>query len=189
MLVFLTGAVSPLVAPSVILEGQRALDGVRRAWSLARRRFWPLLGYIFVLYLFSLLVVNGPAGIISVLLTGMAESFDDPSTYLVVTTIVQSLVTLVATLIYYPLQMTAFTLIYFDLRVRTEGFDIALSTMQLDPANEDQLMPAPPPATDERLITGPDLGNFAILTIGAAGIYILLFSFIMGGVFFASSLF
>lgn len=190
MLVFLTGAVTPLVAPSVILEGKNAIDGVRRAWSLARRRFWPLLGYIFVLYLFSLIIVNGPAGIVSFLLTGAADSFGgDSSTYLVITTIVQSLVTLVATLIYYPLQMSAFTLIYFDLRVRTEGFDIALSTMELDPTQESQLMPAPPSATGERLISGADLGNFAILTLGAAGIYILIFSFIMGGVFFASSLF
>jgi hypothetical protein len=62
--------------------------------------------------------------------------------------------------------------------------------MQLDPASENQTMPVPPPpAKDERLITGADLGNFAILTLGAAGIYILFFSFIMGGVFFVSSLF
>lgn len=189
MMVFLAGAVAPLTAPSVILEEKGAIAGVRRAWSLARRRFWPLLGYVFVLYLFSLIIVNGPAGIVSLLLTGAVDTFSDSTSYIVISTIVQALVTLIATLIYYPLQMTAFTLIYFDLRVRTEGFDIALSAMQLDPASESQMMPAPPPATDERLITGPDLGNFAILTLGAAGIYILIFSFIMGGVFFASSLF
>jgi hypothetical protein len=162
---------------------------VRRAWSLARRRFWPLLGYIFVLYLFSFIIVNGPAAIVGGVLTSVIPSFGGADNYLVISTIIQSLVTLVTTLIYYPLQMSAFTLIYFDLRVRTEGFDIALSTMQLDPANDGKLLPAPPPpATDERFMTGPDLGNFAILTLGAAGIYILFFSFIMGGVFFASSL-
>jgi hypothetical protein len=99
-------------------------------------------------------------------------------------------VTLVTTLIYYPLQMTAFTLIYFDLRVRTEGFDIALSAMQLDPpSNENQLMPAPPPMMNERLVNWTELGNFAILSLGAAGIYILFVSILMGGVFFAMSLF
>jgi len=189
MMVFIMGAVSPLVAPTVILEGQDAVNGVRRAWSLARRRFWPLLGYVFVLYLFSLIIVNGPAGIVNIILTSALGSFGGPHTYLVLSTIIQSLVALVTTLIYYPLQMTAFTLIYFDLRVRTEGFDIALSTQQLDPTQESQLMPAPPPIIGERLITGPDLGNFAILTLGAAGIYILFFSIIMGGIFFASSLF
>jgi hypothetical protein len=163
---------------------------VRRAWSLARRRFWPLLGYVFVLYLFSFIIVNGPAAIVSAVLTTAMRSFDITANYILISTIIQSLVTLATTLIYYPLQMSAFTLLYFDLRVRTEGFDIALSTMQLDPANEGQLLPAPPPpATSERLVTGPDLGNFAILTLGAAGIYILFFSLITGGLFLVSSLF
>jgi hypothetical protein len=190
MMAFLMGAVSPLVAPAVILEGQGAIDGVRRAWSLARRRFWPLLGYIFVLYMFSLLIVNGPVTILSVVLTEAMRSFDNTPYISVLSTIVQSLVTLVTTLIYYPLQMTAFTLIYFDLRVRTEGFDIALSAMQLDPpSNENQLMPSPPPMTSERLVNWTELGNFAILSLGAAGIYILLVSILMGAVFFVMSLF
>ncbi|MBK9924314.1 MAG: hypothetical protein IPP66_03400 [Anaerolineales bacterium] len=189
MIVFLTGAIAPLVAPAVILEGQGAIEGVRRAWSLARRRFWPLLGYIFVLYLFSFIIVRGPAAIVSAVLSSTMQSFDNTTNYVLISTIVQSFITLITTLLYYPLQMSAFTLIYFDLRVRTEGFDIALSTMQLDPANDTQTLPAPPPATEERFMTGTDLGNFAILTLGAAGVYILFVSLIMGSVFFISSLF
>ncbi|MDX1377745.1 MAG: hypothetical protein R3307_02760 [Anaerolineales bacterium] len=192
MIVFLAGAIAPLTAPAVVLEGNGAFEGVRRAWSLARRRFWPLLGYILVLYLFSLLIVNGPAGIVGAVLTGAAGSgsFSDPNTYFMVTTIIQARVSLVATLIYYPLQMTAFTLIYFDLRVRTEGFDIAIQTMEPNSeTDEEQLMPAPPPQTGERLITWPEIGNFAILTLGAVGIYIIFFSVLMGSVFFFSSLF
>lgn len=191
MMVVLAGVISPLTAPAVVLERQSAVSGVRRAWSLARRRFWPLIGYIFVLYLFNLFIVYGPTMIVNAILTATLPSFDDPATYLVVSTIIQSLVALVATLIYYPLQMTAFTLIYFDLRVRTEGFDIAMQTMEATDGinSEEQLMPAPPPVTGESLMTWPDLGNFAILTLGAVGIYILFFSVLMGGVFFFSSLF
>jgi len=189
MMVFLTSAISPLIAPVVVLEGKSAIFAVRRAWSLARRRFWPLLGYILVLYLFSMIVVNGPTAIANFILTGTLDSFSDPTTYLVISTIIQALVGLVATLIYYPLQMTAFTLIYFDLRVRTEGFDIAMQTMELADNDGEQLMPVPPPSTGERLITMADLGNFAILTLGAVGIYILIFSLLMGGAFFLSSLF
>lgn len=183
MLAFLMAAVNPLVASVVVLESQSAVDAVRRAWSLARRRFWPVLGYIFVLYLFSLIIISGPAAIVNVALTGVLPSFDDPTMGLVVTSIIRSLVSLVGVLIYYPLQMTAFTLIYFDLRVRTEGFDIALLTMSAsDAADVNLAMAAPVAQTNEPLITGPDLGNFAILTLAAAGIYIFFFSFIMGTV-------
>jgi len=190
MLAFLTAAVSPMVAPVVVLEGQGVVASVRRAWNLVRRRFWPVLGTVFVLFLFSLIVVNGPAAIINIFLTGMFSSIGNSTTQLVVTTIVQSLVSLMFTLIYYPLQMTAFTLLYFDLRVRTEGFDLALLAIgKSDTDAVAQVLAAPIIPTNERLITGPDLGNFAILTLGAAGIYILFFSVIMGGAFLLTSLF
>jgi hypothetical protein len=49
MMVFLMAAINPLVPPAVVLENQGVIDAVKRAWSLARRRFWPVIGYIFVL--------------------------------------------------------------------------------------------------------------------------------------------
>jgi len=49
-------------------------------------------------------------------------------------------------------------------------------------------MAAPPSQPTERLMTGADLGNFAILTLLAAGVYILFFTVIAGGVFFLSSM-
>jgi hypothetical protein len=190
MLAFAVAAISPLVAPVVVLEKQGALASIRRAWDLARRRFWPVLGTIFVLYLFSLLIVNGPAAIVNATLTGALASFGDSTTRLVVVTIIQALVSLVFVLLYYPLQMTAFTLIYFDLRVRTEGFDIALLTMNAaEPVDAANISQVPVPQSNERLITGPELGNFAILTFGALGVYILFFSVIMAIAFFFTSLF
>jgi hypothetical protein len=188
MLLFIMAAVNPLVPPVVVLENQGAIDAVRRAWSLARRRFWPVLGYIFVLYLFSVLVVNGPAAIVNVLLAQVFQSFGDPTTQLVLTSILQGLISLVFVLIYYPLQMTAFTLIYFDLRVRTEGFDLALLTMEASGSTDiTETMAAPVLQTNERLITTPELGNFAILTLAGAGLYIFFFSFLAGLAFFVTS--
>lgn len=188
MIVFLMAAIYPLVPPAIVLEKQRAVDAVLRAWSLARRRFWPVIGYIFVLYLFSMLVVNGPAAIANLLLAQVFQSFENPSTSLVLTSIIQGLISLVFVLIYYPLQMTAFTLIYFDLRVRTEGFDLALLTMEASGSAELPETLAPPvPQVQERLITGAELGNFAILTLAGAGIYIFFISFIIGGAYFFTS--
>ena len=180
---------SPLVPPAVVLENQGVVASVQRAWSLARRRFWPVIGYIFVLYLFSLIVVNGPAAIANVILAQVFGSFGDPTTRLVITAIVQGLVSLIFILIYYPLQMTAFTLIYFDLRVRTEGFDLALLTLEASGATDrSEALAAPTPQVNERLVTGPELGNFAILTLAGAGIYILFVSVILGGAYFFTSL-
>lgn len=190
MMAFLMAAVSPLVAPAVVLEKQGALASIRRAWDLARRRFWPVLGTIFVLYLFSILIVNGPTAIVNALLSGFVTSFGDMTTRLVITTIIQSLVSLVFVLLYYPLQMTAFTLIYFDLRVRTEGFDIALLTMNpSEPVDASNVSQVPVPQSSERLITGSELGYFAILTIAAIGMCFLFYSLIFAAAFFFSSLF
>jgi hypothetical protein len=190
MIGFMTAAINPLVPPVVVLEHKGAIDSVRRAWSLARRRFWPLLGYVLVLALFSLIVVNGPTAIANVILLQVFRSFGDPTTQLVLSSIIQGLVSLVFILIYYPLQMTAFTLIYFDLRVRTEGFDIALLTMGVSDSTQlTEAIAAPVPQADERLITGPDLGNFAILTLAGIGLYVFFISFVTGGVLFFSSLF
>lgn len=189
MLFFLLSVVNPLVPPVVVLENQGVFDSVQRAWSLARRRFWPVLGYVLVLALFSLIVVNGPAGIVSFLLAQFLPTLGDPTTTLVLTSVVQGLVTLVFVLLYYPLQMAAFTLIYFDLRVRTEGFDLALLTMEASGStNLAETMAAPLSKGNERFITGPELGNFAIITLAAAGLYIFFVSFIAGGMYLFTSL-
>jgi hypothetical protein len=185
MLAFLGAAIIPMVVPVVVLERQGSIASVQRAWYLVRRRFWPVLGTIFVLYLFNFLIVNGPTAIVNVILTALAPSFGSTTTQLIVTAIIQAMVSIVFIVIYYPLQMTAFTLIYFDLRVRTEGFDLALMAS----GDAEQVMAAPVSQTKESLITGTDLGNFAILTLGAFGLYIFLFSFIFGGLFFLGNLF
>jgi hypothetical protein len=190
MLLFMLTVVNPLVPPVVVLENQGVLGAVRRAWSLARRRFWPVLGYVLVLALFSLIVVNGPAAIVNVLLGQLLPSFGDPATFLVLTSVIQGLVSLVFILIYYPLQMSAFTLIYFDLRVRTEGFDLALLTMEASGSTDlAETMPTPLSQGNEQLLTGPEIGNFAILTLAGAGLYILFVSLITGGMLFFTSIF
>jgi hypothetical protein len=123
-------------------------------------------------------------------LTSASPSFGNPDLNLVFTAVIKAIVSIVFILIYYPLQMTAFTLIYFDLRVRTEGFDLALLTMsETNLTDPTQVMAAPVQRSKETLVTSTDLGNFAILTFGAIGIYIFLFAFVFGGIFFLSTLF
>jgi len=185
MLTFLGAAISPMVAPVIVLEGKGAIDAVRRAWSLVRRRFWPILGYIFILYLFNWIIVRGPVTITSVLLTQISPaSFTNTTTGVVINAIIQGVVSIVFILIYYPLQMTAVTLIYFDLRVRTEGFDLTL----IATGDANQALTALPTQENERLITGADMGNFAILTLAAVGLYILFVAFAAMGIFLIGAL-
>jgi hypothetical protein len=190
MLVFLSAVVNPLVPPTVVLENQGAVDAIRRAWSLARRRFWPVLGYVLVLVLFSWIVVSGPKALVNVILVQVFQSFNDPTMQMVISSVIQGFVQLVFGLIYLPLQLTAFTLIYFDLRVRTEGFDLAILATEASGSTElTEAMAAPVAPVNESLITGAELGNFAILTLAGAGLYIFVISFIMGGVLALTSLF
>jgi hypothetical protein len=157
---------------------------------LARRRFWPVLGYVVVLSLFSLLVMNGPSAIANILVAEMSQSFGNSAMQLVITSVIQGLVQLVLLLIYLPLQLTAYTLIYFDLRVRTEGFDLAILTMETSGSMDlTEAMAAPVPQVNEKLITGAELGNFAILTLAGAGLYIFFVAFIAAIILIITSLF
>jgi len=186
MMAFLGAAINPMVPSVVVLEGRGAIDSIRRAWNLLRRRFWQILGYVFILYLFNLIVVNGPLAIVNALLAGVLPlALNNTTMLLVLRSVIQAIISTVFILLYYPLQMTAFTLVYFDLRVRTEGFDLTLLTT----GDADGALAVQAPQSSERLITGADLGNFAILTLAAAGVYILIFSIVFGSIFFATSLF
>jgi len=170
LLAFFFMAVVPLIAPAVVIEGRPALPALRRAWDLVRRRFWWVLGFVLILYLFNLLVVGGPGAIVTAILqagAGGALASRDPNLAIVVQTVVQTLAALILSLIYLPLQLTCMVLMYLDLRVRTEGLDLALQTARAQPdgaAPEQALAYAPP--SGGALITWQEIGYFALVTLG-----------------------
>jgi len=65
LLIFFAAVVMPLIAPIVVLEKRPALESIRRAWDLGRRRFWWVLGFVVVLFLFGQLIVSGPIALLS----------------------------------------------------------------------------------------------------------------------------
>jgi len=170
MLVFYGSVVTPLIAPAIVLEGQTASGAIRRAWDLTRRRFWWTIGFVLILFIFNQLVVTGPTSLASFLLNlvfGSATQASDPFMVFTVQTIVQSIVGLVFSLIYVPFQLVNITLMYFDLRVRTEGLDIAmlaggLSDNSLDPTHVVAEAPRP---ESSRLVTMSEVGYFVLLTV------------------------
>lgn len=183
LVAFFFMAVVPLIAPAVVIEGRPALPALRRAWDLVRRRFWWVLGFVLILYLFNLLVVGGPGAIVTAILqagAGGALASRDPNLAIAVQTVVQALATLILGLIYLPLHLTCMVLMYLDLRVRTEGLDLALQTARAQPdgaAPEQALAYAPP--SGGPLITWQEIGYFALVTLGFIALLGFLYAILL----------
>lgn len=185
MLVFLSSVILPLVVPTVVLEGKSTSQALRRAWDLARRRFWWVLGFTFILYLFSLLVISGPAALLNMFAS--STSAGEPASLNLVNTVLQSLVTMLFSLLYMPLQLTAFTLMYLDLRVRTEGLDLALQASEISAKDGSQravdlpgLLAQAPDAETGQLVTATEFGYFILLSILAVVLYAVIVGLAMG---------
>lgn len=171
---YLSFVILPLVAPVIVLEGQGAGSGWRRAWDLARGRFWWVLSFFVVLYIFNLLVVIGPSLLANLLLSGLlVDLTSGPDTAIMVQTIIGQLVTLAFSLIFLPFQLAATTLAYFDLRVRGEGFDLALQAHEIvgEKPVAAELTVASPQAAQGSLVTRRELAYFAGLSLIPIALY------------------
>ncbi len=111
----------PLV-PAIVVEGLGPLAGMRRSWRLAKRRIWAVMGIALLVGLmasvlgFSIGLIPQAAGLLvgshyGWILTGIGRALAD--------------------LIVLPITGIAATLIYFDLRIRSEGFDLAMVAADL----------------------------------------------------------
>ncbi len=186
ILLFLFAIVVPLIAPVIVLERHGAWDSLQRAWNLARSRFWWIVGFAVILYLFSQIVITGPtalAGFVLQIILPRASSVSYP----LLSTIIQALVTMVFSLLYLPLQLTAVTVVYFDLRTRSEGLDLALQTSGIPAEGSGAaFLPEITAAPQTSLITWTEVGYFVLLTLGFVAIYILLVT-VLAGAFLAIS--
>lgn len=182
--IFLSLVAGPLIAPIVVLERQGVNTSLRRAWDLARSRFWWLLGFALILSLFAQLLITGPTYIINMILQFVFASQGNLQAAIVWRTVIQVLVQMLGGLLYFPLQLCAMTVVYFDLRVRAEGLDLALQAAANAGAQTNivaltETSPQPAPA----LMTGAEAGQFILVSLAALAVYAILF-----GVFFALTL-
>ena len=191
LLVFVFGVVTPLIAPVVVLEDNGIRESIRRAWDLARSRFWWLVGFAFILYLFNQLVIGGPTALLNYLMTIILPSTGPYSQRLLLTTAVQTLVSMLTSLIYLPLQLSALTVVYFDLRARSEGLDLVMQTANVANMGTNEVISLPEvsrvinaPKIQSPFITGRDIGYFSLMTIAISALYVLFVS-ILAGIFMA----
>jgi hypothetical protein len=187
MMGFLSFVVVPMVAPIVVLEFKSASKAWQRAWDLARRRFWWVLGFFFVLFLFNQLAVTGPTFLLIFILEAVFVSTvpsTDPFTVFAIQSAVQAIATLLLGLIFVPFQLASITLMYFDLRVRTEAFDLALlaESGMNEPVKTTLVTAEAPAAGQGTLITQRELGYFVLLSLVPFALFVamLVFSFLLG---------
>lgn len=174
----------PLIIATCVLEHRGATGSFRRAWDLARRRFWWTMGFAFLITIFGVAVTLGPSVLTGAVL-GVVLNADffvgNPGLALVVRTLVQSVVSLASVVITGPIQIVAYTLMYFDLRVRTEGFDLAVATANASVDSEatvDVVAQAPQPETG-RPITAKEIGYFVLVSLILVGLFIVFYGLII----------
>jgi hypothetical protein len=176
-----------LAIPIIVIERQRAAGALRRAWDLVRRRFWWVLGFYFVLYLLQMLVVSGPSTLAQFLVGGVFP--EDPFAPSTASLIVPSIISGFLGILFLPLRYTASVLLYFDLRVRTEGLDLALKSAAGEAGAASPaavLAQAPAPERDSIITTQEYLWMVGI-TIG--GIFLLVaLSVVLSGLLFGLGL-
>lgn len=162
-------AVNPFVMPILIFENRTAFDIFRRAWDLARRRFWWLMGFTTLIYLFAQAVLGGPSLLLLSALIGsipLLARDNDASLFVALQTAVPSIVNTLTTLIHYPLVTATMTLAYLDLRARTEGLDLALlAEGESGQRPLAEIAADAPPPQKGRLVTQRELAYFALLSL------------------------
>lgn len=169
MLFFLSLVILPLVAPIIVLEHRSAGQAIQRAWDLGRRRFWWLIGFMLLLGLFGQIVVTGPA-LLSVF---AVESIVGSGINTTTSSLIQQVIMLLLRLIYLPLQLSCVTLLYFDIRVRTEGFDLAVLALS-DQVDSETLHATAPPLEKNVVPRWEEIGYFSLITIAFVVVYIAL---------------
>ena len=177
VLIYYAYVIYAMLPPILVLEGQTVGGAFRRAWDLARRRLLWTLGFMLILQALSWVIVGGPMFMLQIGLNYALRDVvaTDPVMAATIQTVIQWAVRLLLNLLYLPLQMTAITLMYFDLRVRTEGFDLALlaATAGGEPGVEGVEVAAQAPRPERgNLVTGNEIATFVAVSI--TGIIVLV---------------
>ncbi|MDK1327161.1 hypothetical protein [Arthrobacter sp. zg-Y1143] len=128
-------SVKLMVAPAVlVLEGTGVFRSLARAWQVTRTNWWRVFGVLLLTGLITsvlMQVLSVPLGLITSLSLGADPA--NSGTFALLMTALSLLVAGIA----YTFQGAVTALLYVDLRMRREGFDIALMREQENPRIQD----------------------------------------------------
>lgn len=171
MLYFFSRVVFRFLWPVVILEGKFGRAALRRSWDLARRRFWWLAGFAVVLFILSELILDGSSALVTYVTGWLIQALAPGmgiSQFMLIKYIAQAIVALLMTLVYVPFESIVVTLVYFDLRIRTEGLDLALMAgeVPVTPTRLPIAVTQAPPPENTGIVSWRELLKFAALSLG-----------------------
>jgi hypothetical protein len=126
--------------PALLTEGVRGRRALGRSYRLVRGRWWPSFGLAALALVF--------AGFVSyaIQLLFFAPLFTDAGDSAPVVLVANVLASVASSAISTPLVAAFATVLYFDLRVRKEGFDLALLAARIGVAPDPARAPLPPRA-------------------------------------------
>ncbi len=157
--IFIGFSLYAFLVPCIILEHLPVMQAMRRAWELAKSRFWQVFFVIFGLtlinYVISLIVtvtqgIVSPDSVIRSLNTGVRASD-------LMVILIQTGVSVIVT----PVMSIALTLLYYDARIRMERLDLALIALNKPNGTASDVPGAPPQGS---IFTNKDFTAVAILT-------------------------
>ena len=128
--------------PVLVIEGIKGTKAMSRSYQLTQGRWWASFGVFLVGVLLLPFIIGFAVGFLLGL--GLAgQDFTDPTTYEVVSSVINVIGSLIGT----PIQVVVITVLYFDLRVRKEAFDLQLLAERMEgglTAPSETLPPAGP---------------------------------------------
>lgn len=110
-----------LVPVVATIEGAGPVRALARSWALSSGGRWRVLALLSLLLLLQMIL-----GVLFGFVF-LGAFITDP----LVRTVVQQVANLVASVVWSPVQWGTFTLLYYDMRVRREGYDLALAAEAL----------------------------------------------------------
>ena len=124
-----------LAPAALVLEGLGVIPAIRRSWHLTGRNWWRTFGIMAL----TSLIVNILTQVLSVPLTLATSmlSLADSTALMVLGTVLLFAFTLLLAALACAFQSAVTALLYIDLRIRREGFDLALMKEQENPQAQD----------------------------------------------------
>ncbi len=127
-----------IVAVPALVTGADAVDGLRESWRLTKGQVWRAVLYTFLLFVLSFLITSLPAFAVQWLITTSLG----PRQLGLASALSQGVGSIIRVL-WLPVYVAGLVLLYYDLRVRQEGYDLALRIEQLE-ADVTPLAPSSP---------------------------------------------
>ena len=117
-----------LVAPAALIaEGLGPIGSLCRSWQLSRGHTWRMIGYTMLLVLLMQLF-----NYVLEILLQMAMSAILPDLYLGLQTGLVSAVHSIMSIVSVPIYTGAVVLLYYDLRIRSENYDLVMRVADLE---------------------------------------------------------